>query len=306
MHRSPPLSVAVTAILAGCASAPAPTGPLREISAGHRFTEGPATAPNGDVHFTDQPNDTILRWSAETGDVVVWRAPSGRANGMEFDGEGRLVACADGANALVRFEPDGTATTLVDAFDGRLLNGPNDLWIAPEGRIYVTDPWYRRSHWSEHPVERRRTAPRPEQPSEGVYLVELDATGATARVERILDDLAKPNGIVGSPDGRTLYVADIGAGRTYAYARRPDGRVGARRTLIDMGSDGMAVDGRGNVYLTGDGVTIVSPDGDVLGRIAIPEGWTSNVTFGGADRKTLVVTASERVYAIPMSVAGPP
>jgi gluconolactonase len=252
------------------------------------------------VYFTDQPNDAILHWDPTTDDVTVWRTPSGRANGMEFDREGRLVACADGANELVRFEADGRVTTLVAAFDGTLLNGPNDVWIAPNGDAYFTDPWYRRSHWRDHPVERRRSDPRPEQATEAVYRF----IPSTMAVERVAEGFVRPNGITGSPDGATLYVADIGANCTYAFERASDGSLRDRRLFVRQGSDGMTVDHKGNVYLTGNGVTIVAPTGEVVGHIAVPRPWTSNVTFAGPDRTTLIITAGESLFAVPMSVGG--
>lgn len=294
----------MAAAATGCASPPRPIGPLREVASGLGFAEGPATAPDGSVFFTDQPNDAILRWDPATDEVRIWRRPAGRANGMEFDREGRLVACADAANQLVRFEEDGRVTTLADGYAGRLLNGPNDVWISAEGRLYVTDPWYRRSHWREHPESRRRVDPRPEQPSEAVYLVRLGENGDAAHIELAADGFTRPNGIAGSPDGRTLYVSDIGANRTFAFPIERDGRLGQRRLLVEQGSDGMTVDEQGNVYLTGKGVTIVAPDGRTLDHIAVPRSWTSNVTFAGPDRSTLVTTASESVFVVEMSVRG--
>jgi gluconolactonase len=124
----------------------------------------------------------------------------------------------------------------------------------------------------------------------------------------VTDDLEKPNGLIGTPDGRTLYVADIGAGKTYAYAVRGDGTLRDKRLLCNMGSDGMTIDSEGNLYLTGgDGVTVFGARGQELERIAVPgEGWTSNVCFGGPDRRTLFITAGSGLYAVRMRVAGAP
>ena len=116
--------------------------------------------------------------------------------------------------------------------------------------------------------------------------------------------LLKPNGIVGTPDGRHLYVADIQDGKTYVFSIGPDGRLSDRRLFVTMGSDGMTLDQRGNVYLTGDGVTVFSPTGQRIAHIPIPEKWTANLCFGGRDRRTLFITASEGIYVLPMQVAG--
>ena len=118
------------------------------------------------------------------------------------------------------------------------------------------------------------------------------------------DGLVKPNGIVGSADGTTLYVADYGGDKTYAYTRRDDGSLADRREFAAMGSDGMTTDEQGNVYLTGDGVTIFSADGERIGHIAIDEDWTANVTFGGANHDVLFITASRSIYTLQMKVRG--
>jgi gluconolactonase len=273
---------------------------LVEVACGFRFTEGPAVDADGNVYFSDQPNDRIVRWDAATGAVSDWLRPSGRANGMEFDREGRLVVCADGANELRRIDADGQVDVLAAEFDGRLLNGPNDVWCAPNGDLYLTDPWYPRRHWSEHRIERRRTAPTQEQPVQGVY--RLPASGG--KLELVAGDLVKPNGIAGSPDGRTLYVADIDDAKTWAYPIREDGSLGERRLVVARGSDGIAVDELGRLYLTGDGVSVFAPDGTQLATIPVPQGWTANVAFAGHDRRTLFITAGPCVYTLAMDVAG--
>jgi gluconolactonase len=295
-------AVAFAAVLAiGCAGPPRPIGPLVEVASGLAFAEGPAADRDGNIYFTDQPNDRIWRWDARSAEVTLWLEPSGRANGMEFDAKGRLIVCADGANELRRITMEGAVETLVDSFGGALLNGPNDAWVHPDGSIYFTDPWYRRAHWSDHPLERRRTDPKREVATEGVYRVGPEGGEPTL----VVGDLVKPNGIVGSPDGRTLYVADIGAGKTFAYPILDDGRLGAGGLVVALGSDGMAVDEAGNLYLTGEGVHILSPSGETLGRIAVPRPWTSNVAFAGPDRRTLFITAGKSAFTVRMSVPGP-
>jgi gluconolactonase len=267
----------------------APGARLEKLAGDFAFTEGPACDAQGNVFFTDQPNDRILKWSTD-GRLTTWLKPAGRANGLCFDAQGNLWACADGKNELWKIAPDTTHTVVLARYQTNLFNGPNDLWIAPDGTIYFTDPFYKRAYWQRGPSEMPQCVYRLPQ-------------GATAAI-RIIDDLTQPNGIIGTPDGRTLYVADIGARKTYRYAVRADGSVGGKTLFCELGSDGMTIDDQGNIYLTGKGVTVFSPDGRQLENIPVPEGWTANVCFGGADRQTLFITASKGFYSLKMKVKG--
>lgn len=255
------------------------------------FTEGPAADRAGNVYFTDQPNDRIVRWSVD-GTISEWLKPAGRSNGMYFDRAGNLITCADGKNQIWSISPDKKVTVLLKDFEGKLLNGPNDLWITPTGDFYFTDPLYKRDYWE-------RTAER-QQPGEYVYFFER-RTGGVRVVDR---DITKPNGIIGTPDGKTLYVADIGARKTYVYRIAADGSLTDKKLFCSMGSDGMTVDAEGDVYLTGKGVTVFNSHGEQIEHIEILEPWTANVTFGGKDLKTLFITASKAVYTVQMRVQG--
>jgi gluconolactonase len=271
----------------------APGAKLERLAGGFAFTEGPTADAAGNVYFTDQPNDRILRWGTD-GTLSTLLAPSGRSNGLCFDAAGRLLACADARNELWSIDvATRAATVLVRGYAGRLLNGPNDVWAHPGGGAYFTDPFYARDYWSRGPAE---------QGGEHVYFLSPDRSS----VVRVVDDLEKPNGVVGSPDGRTLYVADIGAGRTYAYAVNADGTLAGRRLFCPAGSDGITLDDEGHLYLTGgDGVTVFDRNGARVETIAVPgEGWTSNVCFGGADRRTLFVTAGTGLFAVRTRVSG--
>jgi gluconolactonase len=262
---------------------------LARAGSGYSFTEGPAADADGNVYFTDQPNDRILKWSADGG-VSLFMQGAGRANGLYFDHQGGLVACADEKNLLLRISPERVVEVLLAGFEGRKFNGPNDAWVAPDGGIYFTDPFYQRDWWA-------RT--EPDLDSENVYL--LAPNGAVSVAD---GDLVKPNGIIGTPAGDRLYVADIGAGITWVYDRDEDGRLLNKRQFAAMGSDGMTVDDRGNVYLTGDGVTVFNPDGERIAKIAVDEDWTANVTFGGRERNILFITAMGSVYTLEMAVTG--
>jgi gluconolactonase len=263
---------------------------LEKLAGDFKFTEGPAADAVGNVYFTDQPNDRILKWSTD-GELSTFLQPSGRSNGLYFDAEGNLWACADEKNELWRIDPAGNATVVVKEYDGKLLNGPNDLWIRPDGGIYFTDPFYKRDYWDRGPEE---------QDVQGVYFLTPDRHKLT----RVADDLQQPNGIIGTPDGKTLYVADIRGRKTYAYDIQEGGSLANKRLFCELGSDGMTLDSEGNVYLTGSGVTVFNSDGKQIEHIDVPERWTANVCFGGAKRRTLFVTASTGLYRIEMRVAG--
>jgi gluconolactonase len=268
----------------------APGAKLQKLAGGFKFTEGPAADAQGNVFFTDQPNDRILRWGTD-GKLSTFLEPSGRANGLCFDADGNLWACADEKNELWRISPDKKVTVVVKDYQGKLLNGPNDLWIRPDGGLYFSDPFYKRPYWKRGPRQQDR---------EAVYYLTPDRK----KLVRVVDDLKQPNGIIGTPDGKTLYVADIGAGKTYAYDIRADGTLANKRLFCKLGSDGMTLDSAGNVYLTGKGVTVFDKGGKRIEHIAVPEGWTANVCFGGKDRQTLFITASGGLYALRMRVKG--
>lgn len=270
----------------------APGGSLKKLGGGYSFTEGPSADRDGNVYFTDQPNDRIVRWDAASGKFTDWLKPAGRANGTYFDKAGNLLACADEKNELWSISPDRKVTVLLRDFGGHPLNGPNDLWIRPDGALYFTDPLYPRPYWKRSPAT--------QQPGEHVYF--LPAAGGTP--VPVATDLKQPNGIIGTPDGKTLYVADIGAGKTYAYDIEPGGSLWKKRLFCELGSDGMTLDSEGNVYLTGKGVTVFNPAGKQIAHWDVPESWTANVTFGGRDRQLLFITAGPSVYGVQLRVKG--
>ena len=170
---------------------------------------------------------------------------------------------------------------VVKDYQGKLLNGPNDVWIRPGGGLYFTDPYYKRPYWKRGPKEM----------DECVYYLAPDYKTLT----RVIDDMKQPNGIIGTPDGKLLYVADIGAGKTYRYRIQPDGSLKEKKLFCELGSDGMTIDSEGNIYLTGKGVSVFDPAGKKIEHIEVPETWTANVCFGGKDRQTLFITASKEL-----------
>lgn len=260
------------------------------VGTGYSFTEGPAADAKGNVYFTDQPNDRILKWSTN-GKIEVFMEGAGRSNGLYLDRAGNIWSCADANNELWKIGKDKSHTVVVTDFEGKKLNGPNDLWIDPRGGIYFTDPFYKRDYWT-------RTEPEIER--QDVYYLSPDGKTLTVAAS----DFMQPNGIVGSGDGKKLFVADIRGRKTYVFDILPDGRLGERKLFTEMGSDGMTIDSEGNVYLTGKGVTVFDPQGQQIEHIAVDEPWTANVCFGGKDRRTLFITASKSVYTVKMKVRG--
>ena len=279
----------VAHLLAAESKLVAPGATLKKLADDFAFTEGPACDREGNVFFTDQPNDRILKWSID-GKLSTFMQPCGRANGLSFDPRGNLWACADEKNELWRIDPAGKVTVVVKDYQGKLLNGPNDVWIRPGGGLYFTDPYYKRPYWKRGPKEM----------DECVYYLAPDHKTLT----RVIDDLKQPNGIIGTPNGKLLYVADIGAGKTYRYRIQKDGSLKNKTLFCELGSDGMTIDSKGNIYLTGKGVTVFDPAGKKIEHIEVPENWTANVCFGGKDRRTLFVTASKSLYGLTMKVHG--
>lgn len=265
---------------------------VEKLGEGFSFTEGPAVDENGNVYFTDQPNDKIIKWNANNGEIEVFMSEAGRSNGMYFDKKGNLLACADMDNQLWSIDASGQHTVLVHDYKGKRLNGPNDLWIAPDGGIFFTDPLYKRPYWERDPEM--------EQDGEHVYYLSPDRK----TLLRVDENLEKPNGIIGTPDGKQLYVADIGADKTYRYDIGKNGKLANKTLFAEMGSDGMTIDQNGNIYLTGKGVTVFNKKGEQIAHIPIKEHWTANVCFGGSDRRTLFITAMGAVYGLKMNVKG--
>lgn len=267
-----------------------PGAELEKLAGDFSFTEGPSADSKGNVYFTDQPNDRIMVWTV-SGQLLTFMQPSGRSNGLSFDKKGNLWACADEKNELWQIAPDKNVTVIPSKYQEKLLNGPNDLWIDNEGGVYFTDPFYKRSWW-EH-----STKP---QEIQGVYYLSPDHKTIT----RVVDDLVQPNGIVGTPDNKKLFVADIGGNKIWSYSINKDGSLDNKTLFCEMGSDGMTIDSEGNIYLAGKGVTIFDRNGNKIGNIAVPESWTANVCFGGPDMKSLFITASKGLYRIKLKVKG--
>lgn len=268
----------------------APGAQLQLLSSQFSFTEGPAADKKGNVYFTDQPNDRIWKYGTN-GRLTLFLEKTGRANGLYVDRSGALIACADEKNELWRIRQNKKVDLLVSGYNGRQLNGPNDVWVHPGGGLYFTDPLYRRPYWTGQPS---RVA--------GEHLYYLPA--GSREPQPVDTALKKPNGIIGSPDGRWLYVADLGDNKTYRYAIQPDGRLADRQLFAPQGSDGMTIDNKGNIYLTGNGITVYDAAGTKIEHIPVPRPWTANVCFAGRKGDHLFITAGTSVYLLRMQVKG--
>ena len=264
---------------------------LIKVANNFSFTEGPASDKNGNVYFTDQPNNKILKWNQADNSINTFMESSGRANGLYFDNNENLLAAADDKNELWRIHKSGKIDTLIADFEGKKLNGPNDLWVDLKGGIYFTDPYYQREYWTRTEADIKE---------KNVYYISPDLKN----ISIVAKGLTQPNGIIGTPDGKILYVADIGDKKTYSYSIQKDGTLSNRKLFTDIGSDGMTIDNLGNIYLTGEGVTIFNSKGERLKNIPINENWTANVTFGGKNQDVLFITAMGSVYTLQMNVHG--
>jgi gluconolactonase len=261
-----------------------------KVSGGYAFTEGPSVAPDGRVFFTDQPNDKILIWNEKGNTITTFLQSCERSNGTYFNKKGELVACADLHNRLVVFSMDRKQRTIAENYNGQALNAPNDLWIAPNGGIYFSDPYYARDYWEKGRKEM--------QDKRGVYYLNPEG-----KVTRVIDDYKQPNGLIGAPDGKTLYVSDINDRKIWKYTINADGSLGNKTFFAPEGSDGMTIDNEGNVYLTNKFVSVFDKAGKSIAQIEVPE-MPSNICFGGKKRNILFITARKSVYTLKMKVKG--
>ena len=293
----------------------APESRVDRIATGFKWTEGLAADAEGNLFFVDIPNAKIHKWSLD-GKLTTLRSDLQLTNGMFFDRAGNLIVCQDNPRRLISISPAGEITTVVDSYRGGKFNQPNDLWIEPQaGGIFFTDPLYGQLGTKEIDGKTVGYLAQPnipgggmvfekDQPGEYVYYVSPDRKQVTA----VATDLKRPNGIVGSADGKTLYVADAGTGGVgivYSYAIGKDGTLTDKAVFAVDKADGMTIDEEGNVYLaSATGVVpVYNRSGRRIDEIRLPER-PVNMTFGGKDRRTLFVGTQNSVYAVPMRVGG--
>lgn len=288
--------------------------PIQRLHVGMLWAEGPAWNGVGRyLLWSDIPNNRQMRWLDDDGHVSVFRNPAGNSNGNTFDYQGRQISCEHGNRRVVRYEYDGTLTVLADKWQGKPFNAPNDVIVHPDGGIWFTDPGY--GILALYEGSRAELLLK-----EAVYRIDAK----TGKLDKVLDDMFKPNGLCFSPDYKKLYVADTGASH---YEKAPrnirvydvvDGvKVNGGREFVSMDlngkagfADGIRADVDGNVWVGAgwvgdgyDGVHVFAPDGMRIGMIVLPE-ICSNVCFGGAKRNRLFMTASQSLYAVYVETQG--
>lgn len=287
-----------------------PGAVVEKIAENHKWVEGPVWNKRDKyLLFSDIPNNAIFKWQESHGDTLFMK-PSGYmgkapysgleagSNGLTYDPQGRLVMCVHGERAIVRIETDGRRTTLVDRYEGKRLNSPNDAVYTSKGDLYFSDPPFGLAKWFEDPKK--------ELPFSGVYRYSKDGV-----LTLLTKELNAPNGIAFSPDEKTLYISDSNLSRAtwWAFPVNADGTLGPRRLLFESTSisktrhgvaDGLKVDARGNLFATGPGgIYVITPQGDLLGWINFG-GPVGNCAFG-EDGSTLFITAAQSVYRLRLS-----
>ena len=277
------LILAATGYSAEKRSVVAPGAKVEKLAGGFKFTEGPAADAEGNIFFTDIPNNRIHKWSL-AGSLSTLRENSGGSNGLYFDRKGNLLACEGEGRRLVSIDPKGEVTVLADKYQNKKFNSLNDLWIDPKGGIYFTDPRYGRRD-------------NLEQDGEHVYYLSPDRK----KIIRVIDDMVRPNGIIGTRNGKVLYVTDHGGKKTFVYTINKEGTLSNKKLFAPEGSDGMTIDNEGNVYLTTRAVVVYNKKGEKIETIEVPEG-PANVCFGGKDKRTLFITARTSLYSVRMRV----
>ena len=263
----------------------APGAEVIEVQGGFGFLEGPVSDATGNLYFSDIDNNRLHKL-VPTGDLSSFHEPSNRANGLTLDLDGGLLICEQEAQRLVKMDGSGNITVVAEGYQGKPFNSPNDAWVHPDGSIYMTDPRY------QYPVGSLA------QDGEYVYLISSDRQEVSA----IITDIPKPNGVVGTEDGKTLYIASTELRKVFRYDIASNGEVSNRTEFADQGSDGMTLDENGNVYLTWvGGVSIRNPAGEEIEFIET-EQMPANVGFGGLDGQTLYMTSRTSLYSLQMDV----
>lgn len=281
---------------------------VERIATGFTFTEGPIwNAAEQALYFSDMPGDVRRRWSEADGVTEVMR-PSFKANGVVYDADGALLVCEHVTSALFRERPDGVRELLAYHFEGSYLNSPNDVITRSDGTIYFSDPWYGR--FPGFGIERER-----ELGFQGVYRIPPGGGQAELQLAVDRDEFEMPNGLCFSPDESLMYINDTPRAHIKVWDVEPDGTLtGGRMFFEGVGSgvieegipDGMKCDELGNIWVTGPGgVWVISPEGEHLGVVEVPEN-TGNMTWGGEGWRTLYIPSSESVYRITTKVASAP
>lgn len=274
---------------------------LEKHWSGAEWSEGPVFVPSlNSLVWSDIPNNRMLRFDAGSGETTVFREPSNFTNGHTLDGQGRIVSCEHQAHRISRTEPDGTVTMLVDRYEGKRLNSPNDLVVKSDGTIWFTDPPYG--------ILSNREGTQRESEIGANYVYRLDPDSGDLSIAS--DQCDRPNGIAFSPDESILYVADTGKpGQMFAFDVGQDGRSLSNfrpfATVRPGASDGFRCDVNGNIWTSAqDGVQCITPEGKLIGKILVPEQRTANCCWGGPDWNRLYIAGDTSLYSIQLAVTG--
>ena len=239
--------------------------------------------PLAALFFSDIIANRIYKWSDETSLSIFLENTAG-ANGLYFDDEGNIIVCEGSKGRVVSINTSGEYTVIANEYNSLQFNEPNDLWVAPDGSIYFSDPVYNSDLI---------------QDGEHVYHISADRT----TISRVISDLVKPNGLIGTPDGTTLYVTDHSDNKTFKYTINEDGSLSDKQLFAPIGADGMTIDSLGNIYLACDDILIFSSEGELIETIEVPDRPT-NTCFLGSAGKTLFITTMTSVYSLQMNVSG--
>lgn len=280
-----------------------PLAEIKLIADSFRFTEGPVCDKAGNLYFSDIRASRIYVWGIDKR-LSIFKEPSGRANGLRFDRNGNLLICEGAGRRLVSRSSNGKETVLADHYQGKKLNSPNDLWIDPKGGIYFTDPRYGNAKWIW--IEKGGSF---DQVADSLFkegqevraLYYLPPDGLS--LQRVSEGFVNPNGVVGTTDGKKLYVSDTEKREIYVFDILSDGSLSNRKIFISEYSDGMTIDEFNNLYTTNGGIQIYAPDGKLITTIDLPCK-ASNVSFGGKNNLTLYITARQCLFKIQMKVSG--
>jgi gluconolactonase len=306
---------------------------VKTVKAGYNGTEGPAVDADGNVYFTEKIGNTIQKWTWSDGKVATYRTIEGGAIGQAFDTKGRLLIC-EFSGKVARDDMKGTLTVVADKRDGKKLHIPNDIWVAPNGGIYFTDFSFggmRMTGGGQGPGQGGASGggmpgsggPGGEEPGRGMPGggptgamppganekinpgdLGIDYVSPDGKKVTRVADIDSPNGIIGTPDGKTIYAGD--GNKIVSFKINPDGTLTDRKVFCNQGTDGMAMDERNNVYLIGESITVYNPKGEKIEEIITPEKNCKIMKFAGKDRKTLFVAGNVAVYTLEMAVKGAP
>jgi len=300
----------------------APGATLTKIRSDFSFTEGPAADREGNIFFTDVRAERIYKWTYKDNAIALIREKTGQANGLMFDQKARLIICEMGTGRVTMDDGSGQIKVLAEMYEGQKLHSPNDLWIDGKGGIYFSD-WIsgrggrrpagatrkRPAEKTDRGTQRNASAtrqPERQRDNQSARLQVYYITPEHKKLLRVTNDLIRPNGLIGSADGKQLYIADMGGQKTWVYNIQPDGTLTGKRLFCNQGSDGMTLDEQGNLYLTGrNELTVYNSKGEKIETINVPERPT-NMTFCGKDCRTLFITARSAIYTLKMAVKGGP